>query len=481
MALEFIDKIAPLIPSIKGPANPLSLREKLMWTGIILAVYFVLYTTLAVGVSQQEVSQPVLQLISIVFAGKIGSLITVGIGPIVLSSIVLQLLSGSGVVKLDQNDPAQRARYQVIQKIAAMSIAIIEAIVYVATGFVPLASPSTFGIVALQLALGAITVIFLDEMMTKWGITSGINLFIAAGVSYAIVAGTFLILLPGAQTALANGGASALSSAVLAFGPLLMAVAVFLISIYVYGIKVELPLAFEQFRGVGGRLPIPLLYVSVLPVILASSLELSFTVWFRFLAGSTSSIAKFFALYTGAAGTSPNLAGGIIYLISPTFPAPYPAPYGIGGYGAYFNYLATATSQLYMPWGGIVLVPEWIHVIIYTVVLVLLCIVFGKFWTEMTGQNAKNLAEQIGDMGWQIPGFRRDPRIIESVLNKYIPTLIVLGSIFVGLLAAVATVMGAVGSGMGILLTVGIIYMVYQQLQQERLFETYPILDKITK
>ena len=83
--------------------------------------------------------------------------------------------------------------------------------------------------------------------------------------------------------------------------------------------------------------------------------------------------------------------------------------------------------------------------------------------------------------GWQIPGFRRDPRIIENVLNKYIPTLTTLGSIFVGLLAALATLTGAVGTGMGILLTVGIIYMLYQQLEQEGLYTTYPFLNKIAK
>lgn len=127
------------------------------------------------------------------------------------------------------------------------------------------------------------------------------------------------------------------------------------------------------------------------------------------------------------------------------------------------------------------MVPEWAHVIIYVVVLIVLCVIFGKFWIEMTGQSPKNIAEQIGSQGWQIPGFRRDPRIVEGLLNRYIPTITVLGSIFVGLLAALATLTGAVGSGMGILLTVGIIYMLYQQLEQEKLFDTYPLLEKIMK
>jgi preprotein translocase subunit SecY len=484
MALNFMDKILPFIPTIKKSDRPLSLREKMLWTGVIISVYFLLYNTYATGVNPQAVTQPFLQLVSIIFAAKIGSIITIGIGPIVLSSIVLQLLNGSGLIHLDMNNTEDKARFQGVQKLSAIGIGFIESFIFVSTGYVPIASAAYFPIVVLQLFMGSLMIIYLDEMMTKYGITSGINLFIASGVSYAIIAGTVGILLPEAAAAIGAGGAAAISNAILAFGPLFFAVIVFVASIYAYEMKVELPLAFGDIRGVGGRLPIPFLYVSVLPVILASSLELSLAVWFRFIAnvhGSLANLAKFIAYYIPVSGGSPQLAGGLIYLISPSFPLPYSAAYGgIGGYAAYFTYLASHTTQLFLPWGGMVLVPEWIHIIIYTLVLAGLSVIFGKFWIEMTGQSPKELAKQIGDMGWQIPGFRRDPRIVESILNKYIPSVTVLGSIFVGLLAALATLTGAVGTGMGILLTVGIIYMLYQQLQQERLFESYPILDKLT-
>ncbi|MGC8567733.1 MAG: preprotein translocase subunit SecY [Candidatus Micrarchaeia archaeon] len=487
MALEFMDSISKYIPSIKGPKSPLSLREKFVWTGIVLSIYFVLYNTYAIGVSQQAVSQPTLQLISIIFAAKIGSIITIGIGPIVLASIVLQLVVGSGIVNMDLNDMQQKARFQSLQKLAAIIIGVIEAIVYVNSGFVPVASASYEGIVILQLSLGAIFIVFLDEIMTKYGISSGINLFIAAGVSYAIVGGTISILLPEAAAAISAGGASALVNAIEAFGPLFFAIIIFIVSIYFFEMQVELPLAFEQFRGVGGRLPIPFLYVNVLPVILAESLTMSLTFWFKFLAGvhgNLANLAKFFALYqiipTSTGASTSELTGGLLYLISPQFPMPYSSTYGgVGGYGPYFTYLATHTSQLFLPWGGVIAVPEWIHIIIYTLVLVVLCVIFGKFWIEMTGQSPKKMAEQLGGIGWQIPGFRRDPRIVENVLNKYIPQLTVLGSIFVGLLAALATLSGAIGSGIGILLTVGIVYMLYQQLKQEQLYETYPFLQKI--
>lgn len=225
----------------------------------------------------------------------------------------------------------------------------------------------------------------------------------------------------------------------------------------------------------------------MLPVILATSFETSLTVWLRFIAGVTgplANLAKFFAYYqavpTGTGGTSLNLVGGLVYLISPSFPMPYSQTYGgVGGYGAYFTYLAGHTSQLFLPWGGMLMVPEIVHIVVYTGILVVLAVIFGKFWVEMTGQNPKNVAEQLGDVGWQIPGFRRDPRVVEGVLNKYIPTITVLGSIFVALLAAMATLSGAVGTGMGILLTVGIMYSIYQQLEQEHALEAYPALNKM--
>ena len=483
---SIIDALLKYVPSIKKPSEPLSFRQKLKWTAAIMVIYFFMFSTPAFGVSVSTISQPFIQILNVIFAARMGSLITVGISPIVLSSIVLQLIMGAGILKVDLNDPEQKGRFQGIQKLSAITIAIIEGYLF-AHGVVPGVQPSFVNFVALQFMVGAVFIIFMDEAMTKFGITSGINLFIAGGVAYSIVAGTSTILLNEAVQAIAAGGATAIPNAILVFGPLFFSTLVLLVSIYVYDIKVEIPLVFSQLRGVGGRLPIPFLYVSVLPVILATSLESSLALWLRPLAGVSgqwANLVKFFALYqtqAATAGSQLQLTGGLIYLISPTFPSVYSATYGgIGGYGPYFSFLfSTGVSQLYLPWGGAVAIPEVVHVIVYILALAALSVVFDKFWIEMTGQSPKHVAEQLQDVGWQVPGFRRDPRIVESILNKYIPTITVLGSIFVGLLAALATLTGAVGTGMGILLTVGIMYMVYQQLQQEHAFETYPELNKL--
>ncbi len=277
MVLELFDPILKLIPAIKKPTNPLSIREKLKWTLIILGIYFLMFSIPSFGSNTAALQQPTIQLISIIFAARIGTLITVGISPIVLSSIVLQLLQGSGAINIDMQDPEQKSRMQGIQKLAAIVIAVVEAFIFVSTGYVPILAPSLYLMVATQLAIGAVCVIFLDEAMAKYGITSGLNMFIAGGVAYSIVAGTINIIFVEAIASITAGGAAAIPNALLAFGPLFFAVIVFLVSIYAYDIKVELPLVFSQFRGVGGRLPIPLLYTSVLPVILATSFELSMT------------------------------------------------------------------------------------------------------------------------------------------------------------------------------------------------------------
>ncbi len=484
--MGILDSVLGLLPHIKKPERPLSFKDKLKWTALIMGLYFLMFSTPAYGVNLSTLKEPVLQLINIIFAARTGTLITVGIGPIVLSSIVLQLIQGTGILKIDMTDPQQKGRFQGVQKLAAICIAVVESLIFTLTGYVPIASPSYFGVVVAQLAISAVIVIFLDEMMVKYGLTSGINLFIAGGVAYSIIAGTVDILIPSAATALVTGGSAALPNAILAFGPLFFAIIVMLVSIYAYDMKVELPLAFSQFRGIGGRLPIPFLYVSVLPVILATSLIVSLGVWFSFLAGvggAWAGAAHFIAFYqpsTSSTGATTNqLSGGLLYLVSPNFPLPYAAPYGIGSYSQYFNYFFTSSSRLYMPWGGFALVPEWAHVITYTLMLVVLCIIFGKFWVEMTGQNPKSVSEQLQEVGWQIPGFRRDPRVMEGMLNKYIPTITVLGSIFVALLAAFATLTGAIGSGMGVLLTVGIMYMLYQQLERDKMLQGIPALDNV--
>jgi preprotein translocase subunit SecY len=112
--------------------------------------------------------------------------------------------------------------------------------------------------------------------------------------------------------------------------------------------------------------------------------------------------------------------------------------------------------------------------LIYAIILMVFCVIFSIVWLEVGGLDPKSVAKQLVDSGMQIPGFRRSEKPIEVILKRYIPVVAVLGGLIVGLLAAIADFFGAFGTGTGILLSVSIVYQLYQQLQQERVEEMFP-------
>src|SRR3989344_2603146 len=97
----------------------------------------------------------------------------------------------------------------------------------------------------------------------------------------------------------------------------------------------------------------------------------------------------------------------------------------------------------------------------------------------MAGQGPEAVAGQLQKSGMYVPGFRRDPRIIKKILERYIPPISILGSAFVGLLAGFADLTNALGTGTGILLTVGIVYRLYEDLAKQQVFESNPMLAKL--
>jgi len=484
-SLDFLEPIVALLPEVKKPARMPSLNEKLLWTLGVLVLYFVMYHIYPIGVV--EVSGAQFEFMQIVFASKIGSLITAGIGPIVLASIFLQLFAGAKIIDVDLSNPHDKAIFSGTQKLLAIFLSFFEAGVYVVTGSVPIMGiaggdpvlgsiMATQALVILQLALGSIILIYFDEITSKYGIGSGISLFIAAGVSLAVVQGTLAFLAPTALDKINEGGADAIPNAILAFLPLVFTAIVFAASVYAEGMKVEIPLSFGRVSGWGGRYPIKFLYVSNIPVILASALMMNMQLWARAIGGWSLMIGGVNIFETVAAVDpgSQSIVGGLLYLVTATFPNPL----YIGDYRTYISVLATGTSQLAVPFVGYVVIPEIVHIVMYVCFYVILCVIFGRFWIETTGMSAKEVSQQLQRSGLQIPGYRRDPRIIEKVLNKYIPTITILGSAFVGVLAAFADLTGALGTGTGILLTVGILYKFYEQLATDRMFELYPELRK---
>jgi preprotein translocase subunit SecY len=118
------------------------------------------------------------------------------------------------------------------------------------------------------------------------------------------------------------------------------------------------------------------------------------------------------------------------------------------------------------------------HVFVYVFFMTAGSTVFAKFWIETTNMGAKDVAKQIERTGMQIPGFRKNPVVLERILERYIPPVTLFSGAFVGLLAAGADLLGTVGNatGTGLLLAVGIILRTYEQIQKEQAMEMHPVL-----
>src|SRR3989304_7213468 len=90
------------LPEVKHPdEKKLAFNTKFKWTLIILAVFFILANIPLFGLAQNSLER--FEYLAIILGTDFGSIISLGIGPIVMASIILQLLVGSGILKIDLN------------------------------------------------------------------------------------------------------------------------------------------------------------------------------------------------------------------------------------------------------------------------------------------------------------------------------------------------------------------------------------------
>jgi preprotein translocase subunit SecY len=469
-----VSKIDKFLPTIEKPTYKPSLNKKLMWTGLTLVIYYLLSSQLfghVYGVMPGAGQQ--FQSLQILLGSTFGTLMTLGIGPLVTSSIILQLLVGSKIVDWDLNDPDQKEKYEAIQKIASIALCFIEASAFVLGGAVPPSSPDAFTktIVIIQLAMGGLIVMFLDEIVSKWGIGSGISMFIAAGVVNTIFIRLFTPFTT-AGTLPITGNPPAgifwsfiggllglnLSQIIMNLTPMIATIVVFFMVIYTQGISVDLPLSFSALRGFGRRWSLKLFYTSNIPVILTAALLANFQLFSGMMAHPLSTDPTIKCSILGCVqqpvgGNSKPISGVIYYLSAPN--------------GFIFDLFSGLTT------------PILLRALIYMTFMVGCCIIFSIFWVNTSGMDAESVADQISSVGMQIPGYRSNPRIIKDVLNKYIPALAVLGGAAIGLLATFADFTDALGTGTGILLLVTIIYSFYEQLKTERLEGAHPLIRKV--
>lgn len=439
--IEKLQPIFSLLPQVGSPDYRVPFKEKLKWTGIILILYFILAAVPLFGLSSTAVDQ--FGQLRAVMAGSFGSIITMGIGPIVSASIILQLLVGGKIIKLDLSQPKDKVIFQGTQKLLAIIFTVLESAILVLTGAIAPASPQFVWIMMLQMIIGGILIIFLDEVISKWGFGSGVGLFIAAGVAQTIIVGTFNFL-PMAGTAGVPGGAIPRFIYSLTAGqpdftiliPVISVIIVFLVVVYAESMRVEIPLSYGGVKGARGKYPLKFIYASNMPVILASALLLNVQLF-------ATLFQKLGIPILGTISNGKPVSGLVLFLTTPTYSTLFTNP---------------------------------LQVIFYAVVFIGMCVLFAWLWVELSGIGPKQVSKQLYQMGMQIPGFRSNRGQFERILKKYIPAITVMGGAFVGLLAFGADLTNALGGGTGVLLTVGIVYRLYEEIAQEQLMDMHPML-----
>ena len=463
-----MEPLLAAMPAVKSSEGHVHFKNKLMWTIAVLILYFVLTNIPVWGLA--PTSQDVFLYWRALLAGASGSIVHLGIGPIVTASIVLQLLKGADILQIDTSETRGQVMYMGLQKILIMVMIVVEALPNLIGGFMrpdPVIAATFFGgnmfavslLIFIQICIGGFIIFMLDEVVTKWGVGSGVGLFIIAGISQALVNG-FINWVPLTDpypvgffprlVAIGLDGASYIqyfSTNVLAF---ITTIAIFLVIVYVESTRIEIPLAHAQVRGARARFPVKLIYASVLPMILVRVLQANIQMVGMFLSNIGITVFGTFV------GTQP--INGIMWYL-----APVNGPHD------------------WMWWAYDLLHPAWQIMIRLGIDITFMVVggaVFALFWIKTAGLDSKDVARQIQLSGMSIPGYRRNLQVLEKYLDRYIPKVTVIGGVFIGVLSVVANLFGVIGgvSGTGLLLTVSITYRLYEEIASQQIMEMYPFM-----
>jgi len=474
------------MPSVERPTGHVPFKRKLAWTGVVLVLYFFLTNVYLFGV--QGGGQDLFGQFRSLLAGGQGTILQVGIGPIVTASIVLQLLGGANLLGLDTSDPRDQALYQGLQKLLVIVMTALTALPMVFMGnFLPasdqlaaslgIGSTGVQTLIFLQIFIGGMLILYMDEVISKWGVGSGVGLFIVAGVSQSLVGGLFFwegevgnegVIPTWIDIALGNAGQmpSLLSSDGIMFLliqgqilAILTTIIIFTVVVYAESVRVEIPLSHARVKGARGRFPVKLIYASVLPMILVRALQ-----------ANVQFLGRLLRSQLGEAGMPTWLgvyaeSGGQLYPVD-----------------GLFYYLAPIYQRSDWMWwlGGTAQDPGQImlRVAIDLFIMIVGGAIFAIFWVETADMGPESTAKQIQNSGMQIPGFRQNVGVIEKVMERYIPQVTVIGGALVGLLAVMANMLGTIGqvSGTGLLLTISIIYKLYEEIAEEQMMEMHPMM-----
>ena len=482
-----LKNIFSFIPEVKKPEEKkLSFNTKLKWTLIVLVSFFILANIPLYGLTNNALER--FKYLAIILGTEFGSIISLGIGPIVMASIILQLLVGSKILNIDTSTVEGKKFFQGLQKLMVFFFIIFESMVYVLMKGLE-AAPGFVSLLIFQLILGGLAIYYMDDLMQKWGFGSGVSLFIGAGVSWHVITAAFQFINQEGKNCLLDFSNTpcpgkifvfiqsiinkAPTEALSAFAAILVTLIIFLAVVWAQSLKVEIPLSFGRLRGYGVKWPLSFFYASVIPVILTAALIANIQLFGGIVDNAASS-----CMLNGIVDRSvETCVGGAKYASYFSFLGHFIQGQPVSGLAFWMG----STNLLELVIRGGFLMRFFIQAITHTLIFVLFSTVFAVLWVKTSGMDAKSQAHNIASSGLQMAGFRQDERVLESILERYILPLTVMGGVAIGLLASIANLLGALVSGTAILLVIMIMFQFYQKIAEQHSVDMHPAMRKFIR
>ncbi len=286
--IDLLAKASFVLPTVSKPARKPSLYRRLAITGIVLVLYLIMADTPLYGVSVSPESR--VSLFQIIFAANTGTLMELGIGPIVTAGLILQILVGAKIIDMDLSDPDDRRMFTAAQKTLALLFGLFEATVYVlASKYWPYVGNPITGCeaswairiaVILQLTFATYLVLTFDELLQKgWGIGSAISLFILAGVAKTMFWDLFgytpqyaqhVGFIPFMIYAIKHGKVAEIIArkGLPDLIGLVVTIITIIVLVYLQGMRVEIPITSHRYRGIRSKVPLQFIYVTNIPILL---------------------------------------------------------------------------------------------------------------------------------------------------------------------------------------------------------------------
>jgi protein transport protein SEC61 subunit alpha len=459
--LYLLKPILELVPEVRNPGSKISFKDKMLWTAITLFIYLLCCQIPLYGVFKTSGADP-LYWMRVILASNKGTLMELGISPLITSNMIVELLANSRMITYDPSVALDRSLLKSVEKLLSIIVSFGTAFVYVFAGmYGSVESLGTFKalMIVLQLTIAAIMIIYLDEMLQNgYGIGSGISLFIATNICESVLWRAFSpvtiktengIEFEGAVIAMVhflftkNNKMNALylsfyRSNLVNMHNIIATIFIFAVVIYFQGFEYNIKLTNRNIKGSITNYPIKLFYLSNTPIILQTALisnlhVISQILYKRF--GSYWIIRMLGVWKSNTLGGPEKLEGGLAYYLVPP---------------------NTFTDILYNP----------THFIIYLIFIISSCALFSKFWLELSGRSTTDVLRQFHENDMIITGYNSDNYTYKQ-LKKSIPIAAVFGGMCIGLLSVISDLLGTIGSGTGLLLVVNIIYGYFEQFSKE--------------